>query len=229
MRGDQSGVTKSFRAIVDGKRDEDYILCINQPFYCDPHRMNLCIEVLCESKEVELQMAVAKWLVQTPRLRKWRINKKPETGLIPLPSFTRWGFTFDGIYFILNNYEEVKDFIFSLSEDRKNSLEKFLEDNHISWYNGEYKVDMQDRRFRTKFIALFEMLFVTRNIVDSLQDYDSKVFEKYEMIVHHIRDVFFTINQLKEDKCNDDEDGNGRFLLEEYYKNSRAYIIGWKT
>ena len=43
-----------------------------------------------------------------------------------------------------------------------------------------------------------------------------------------MRDVFFIINQLKENKFND-EDDNGRLLLEEYYKNSRAYIIGWKT
>lgn len=40
-----------------------------------------------------------------------------------------------------------------------------------------------------------------------------------------MRDVFFIINQLKENKFND-EDDNGRLLLEEYYKNTHMYIIG---
>ena len=40
-----------------------------------------------------------------------------------------------------------------------------------------------------------------------------------------MRDVFFIINQLKENKFND-EDDNARLLLEEYYKNTHMYIIG---
>ena len=133
-----------------------------------------------------------------------------------------WDFTFDCIYFILNDYDEAKDFNFSLSEFKK-SLEKYFVDNHISWFNGECKVNMKYRMYRTKFVTLRclyqEILSIHCRISES------KVFQKYETIVRHMRDVFFIINQLKENKFND-EDDNARLLLEEYYKNTHMYIIG---
>ena len=79
--------------------------------------------------------------------------------------------------------------------------------------------------YRTKFVTLRclyqEILSIHCRISES------KVFQKYETIVRHMRDVFFIINQLKENKFND-EDDNGRLLLEEYYKNTHMYIIGQK-
>ena len=139
-----------------------------------------------------------KFITKTSSMRRWNEycdGKSIEK--MPIPSQIRWGYHFDIINYIKCNYDKIIDFMSNKEIEKMFTEHLNSKKKKPNFLNKQFGVEvMKTAEYKAVLIAFNEILEKARELIDSLQDREGFIDQKFISIQNHIEYIYNCIGNL---------------------------------